>query len=474
MTAEIAESESSRSFGANGTQRPRRRRIIDREADARRLPPDLMARRAYGSGRLFAQKDTRGQESWYGMWWAGGRRVKRKLGPKRQPGSRDGLTRPEAERELRRRMDSDSAAIPKGSRRTIAEAGGEYVDHLEHVMERKRSTIQDYRGYVRRHFAPFFGERSVDKVEPAHVSAYLKHKREQGLSSKTVQNQLNFLHGLFAFSVRRGWAQTNPVAMVDRPRKGRPAHRRLRFLQPDEVHAVIRATPDDQLGAVERALYLTAAMTGARQGELLGLRWIDIDWVARRVRIADNYTRGRFDSPKSHEGRSVPLADTLAAELERHFQRASFTADDDLVFSNPQTGRVLDSSKLRKRFRAALAAAGVREITFHELRHTFGTQMAAHGAPLRAIQEWMGHADAKTTEVYRHYAPDPTHGHVFAERAFGADSRRPDDQLVGLSSQTSYVDASTEDSGSRRSKKTAMTVPEVVADGAITPSRPRC
>jgi integrase len=425
VTAELHESETSRTFGANEGQLARSKRIIGRHARAERLAPNLMARRAYGSGRLFVQKDARGQESWYGMWWAGGRRVKRKLGPKRQPGSRDGLTRSEAERELRRRMDSDAVAIPKGTRRTVAEAGSEYVDHLEHVMERKRSTIQDYRGYLRRHLGPFFAARTVEKVEPAHIAAYLKVKREDGLSSKSVQNQLNFLHGLFAFAIRRGWAQTNPVALVDRPKKGRPTHRRLRYLQPDEVYAVIWAVPDDELGEVERVLYLTAVMTGARQGELLGLRWIDIDWIARRVRIADNYTRGSFDSPKSHEGRSVPLADTLAAELERHFQRSAFKADEDLVFCHPETGHVLDPSKLRKRFREALDRAGVPPITFHELRHTFGTQMAAYGAPLRAIQEWMGHADAKTTEVYRHYAPDPTHGHVFAERAFGRQGASP-------------------------------------------------
>jgi len=65
------------------------------------------------------------------------------------------------------------------------------------------------------------------------------------------------------------------------------------------------------------------------------------------------------------------------------------------------------------------ARGGVREITFHELRHTFGTQMAAVGAPLRAIQEWMGHADYKTTSIYAHYAPDPTRGAKWAEAAFG-------------------------------------------------------
>ncbi|MGI8730213.1 MAG: tyrosine-type recombinase/integrase [Solirubrobacteraceae bacterium] len=68
----------------------------------------------------------------------------------------------------------------------------------------------------------------------------------------------------------------------------------------------------------------------------------------------------------------------------------------------------------------------MHRLTFHELRHTFGTQMAAAGAPLRAIQEWMGHADASTTEIYSHYAPDPTHGAAFAQRAFGEGTGRVD------------------------------------------------
>ena len=128
----------------------------------------------------------------------------------------------------------------------------------------------------------------------------------------------------------------------------------------------LRAVPDEELGAVERPLYLAAAMTGLRQGELIALPWQDIDWLARRIRVADNFPRGRSDrrdSPKSHEGRSVPMADRVVAELERHFQR-SFRADTDLVFGHPQTGKPLDPPKLGKRFKRALARAGVREITF--------------------------------------------------------------------------------------------------------------
>ena len=185
------------------------------------------------------------------------------------------------------------------------------------------------------------------------------------------------------FAIKRGWATSNPVALVDRPRTARDAHRRLRFLQREELDALLRAVPDDELGAVERPLYLCAAMTGLRQGELIGLRWTDVDWVASRVRVAESYTRGAFDSPKSHRGRSVPMADRLAGELELHFQCSRFQADGDLVFAHPVTGHVLDASKLRKRFYEALDRAELHRLTFHELRHTFGTQMAAAGAPLR-------------------------------------------------------------------------------------------
>jgi hypothetical protein len=82
---------------------------------------DAMARRSYGSGSLFVRRDARGRETWYGKWYSGGRRVKRKGGPKRQSGSRDGLTRAQAERELHRRMESERPVLR--SRLTIQSSG---------------------------------------------------------------------------------------------------------------------------------------------------------------------------------------------------------------------------------------------------------------------------------------------------------------------------------------------------------------
>jgi integrase len=309
--------------------------------------------------------------------------VKRALGPKRSPASRDGLTRTQAEAELRRRMQEGAVVIGRAERKTIAEAGERYLENLTTVKRRKRTTIQDYGGYLRRHLVPKFGERTLDRIEQEDVERYL-HAKLATLSPKTVTNHLTFLHGLFAFSVRRRWAQTNPVAMVDRPPPVPQHGRRIRFLQPVEVEALLRAVPNDERGPTDPALYLCAVTTGLRRGELLALKWIDVDWLARRIRVADNFPRGHTeeaDTPKSHHLRSVPMADRLAGELERHFQRPAFRSDHDLVFCHPATGAAYDASKLRKRFYDTPESAGLRRITFHELRHTFGSQMAAAGAP---------------------------------------------------------------------------------------------
>ena len=114
----------------------------------------------------------------------------------------------------------------------------------------------------------------------------------------------------------------------------------------------------------------------------------------------------------------------IATELERLFQRSARQGEDDLVFGHPLLGSVLDASKLRKRFKTAIAAAGVRPVRFHDLRHTFGTQAAAAGVPLRTLQEWMGHRDYKTTLIYADYAPR-AHERALLKLAFSASAHNP-------------------------------------------------
>ena len=152
--------------------------------------------------------------------------MKRALGPKRCAGRRDGLTRAGAEAELRRQIEAASVSVARAERKTVEEAGALYVEHLRTIKQRKRTTLADYEGYLRRHLVPYFGGRTVDRIEPEHVEAYMQAKLA-GLSSKSVTNHLTFLHGLLGFCSRRRWVRSNSVAMVDRPPAARQHARRL-------------------------------------------------------------------------------------------------------------------------------------------------------------------------------------------------------------------------------------------------------
>jgi integrase len=377
-------------------------------------------RRSYGSGSLFVYRG-----AWYGKWRLGTRQVKRKIGPKRKPGTREGLTKSQAERELRRQM-REVKPTPQ-ERLTLREVGDAYLAHLRDYLERKPTTIQDY-GIILGKVEKGLPKRSIDAFKPENVSDYVAAMREKGRSTKTIANHLNFLHGLFAFAIKRGWAHTNPVAAIERPTVD-GADPDIHYLDRKEIKKLLGAVPDDQIGKVERPLYLTATMCGLRQGELIALRWCDVDWNAKVIRVRRNYTRGRFGKPKTRRSsRAVPMPGRVARALKRLRRTSRYTGDSDLVFCHPDTGGPYDSSKLRKRFKEALARGAIRPIRFHDLRHTFGTQMAAAGAPLRFIQEWMGHRDYKTTEIYADFAPDPSQGAGWAEAAFGSQDDDEDDR----------------------------------------------
>jgi integrase len=387
-------------------------------------------RRAPGAGHLFVRMSKAGAETWYAKFYADGQQIKRKIGPKRAPGSDRGLTRADAERALRRIAEQTRAPV---SERVTVELAGERLAADREAMGRKASTVEHIESAVRVHIGPFFQGRSLERVEPADIEAFMAAKRREGLATKSVLNYVSVLHSIFEFGIRRGWATRNPCKMIEKPERPTP-NGDIRFLD----DALLATEEGDRLAPTLRAIYLTAAMTGLRQGELLGLRWRDVDWIAGRIRVRRNWVRGQFGEPKSRRSsRSVPLADRVAGELDRHFKSSSFAADDDLVFPHPALGSPLDRSKLLKRFKAAIKRAGVgqfREVTqpngkvelrpstrFHDLRHTFGTRMAAAGVPMRTLQEWMGHRDIATTLIYADYSPSE-HEAEWVERAFSSSN----------------------------------------------------
>ncbi len=356
-------------------------------------------RRGYGTGSL-----KRVGGSWIGSWYTpGGTKIRRKVGPARTEGQRDGLTVAQAEARFRKMREAERPRVT-AERVSMVEAGEELRHRLE-IRGRKKSHRLTVESDLRNHIAPFFAGKELERIEPRDIERYIAVKLGT-LAPKTVRNHLNTMHSVFELGLRMDWCQRNPVKLADRP-VITATETRIKFLDQPELEKLLALPyPDEAFGAIEPTLYLTAAMTGLRQGELLGLRWRDVDFDARKVRVVSPYVRGEFNDPKSEDsGRSVPLAKRVGDALAALHDRSLHGADSDLVFGHPETGHPLDRSKLVRRFKKALQRSQVRPITFHELRHTFGTRMAASGVPLRTIQHWMGHADSKTTQIYAHYQP---------------------------------------------------------------------
>jgi integrase len=215
------------------------------------------------------------------------------------------------------------------------------------------------------------------------------------------------MHGVMRRAQSVWGVPTNPVASVERHPQRSSGD--IDVFSPEEVMALVRAAASEQ----DAAIFLTAAFTGLRRGELLALRWRDVDFPGSVIRVRASYAAGKLTTPKSGKVRSVPMAPSVAAALARLGQRELFVSDDDLVFCG-DAGGYLDGSALRRRYTAALARAGLRPLRFHDLRHTFGTRMIAK-ADIRRVQEWMGHADVQTTMRYLHYAPRGDEAELVAE-----------------------------------------------------------
>lgn len=365
-------------------------------------------RRRRGTGSIIVRDGV-----YYGKWRAaGGHQIMRRLGMVRPRGTRQGLTRTQAEAELRRLIGADvRPTTAGGDRRTISDVVEAHLE-IKQNAGLKRSTVRGYRSLIDAHLVPYFGALPVDRITTNDVAALDRALREAGLKPQSRRNVLGLLGAMLTTAKRRGWLAENPVADYDKPRKARSEPDELCFLTLEELEKVLREMPDDPLGYVERTLVLTAAMTGLRRGELLGLRWKDVDWEARKIRVARTFVGGKEDTPKSASSRrDVPLADRVAGELQRLWEVTPYQAEDAPVFTHPRgTGLPLDGSAVSKRFQLALHRAHVRRVRFHDLRHTFGTMMARDPrVSMRTLQGWLGHSDPATTAIYAHFAPNDLH-----------------------------------------------------------------
>jgi len=344
------------------------------------------------------------------------------------------LTRGMAEARLDAILSGDDPLVNIApSHVTFRQACDEHLRYLEHDRQRKPSYLRDCRSVVRCYLLPALGESTaVEAITTGDVEALRERLIAKPLAHKTAQKVLVLLGGILARAKRKGWVTVNPCENAEKVTVRRSDE--FNVLDVEQVHAVARAAADGQLAA----LFTVAAFTGLRQGEVLALRWRHVDFANRILHVRRNLPAGasQEDTPKSHRARSVPLSDQAVVALDGLSRREHFTGPDDLVFGTV-VGEHLNDDVVRDAFYDALEAAALghlrakaEPITFHDLRHTFGTQCAAKGIDLRRIQAWMGHANIATTMRYLHYVPQ----HDDAARltaAFAAESVHPDVHRTG-------------------------------------------
>lgn len=362
---------------------------------------------------------------WYARWRRpDGNHGQKKLGPawtKRGRPLEGYFTEELAKRALALILadaDRDAGTTPVHGV-TFGMATDEWLRHVEHDKACSPSTLRDYRTCALRLREHFGDGTRLERITPQDVEAYKGTLTGGKLSPRSVNRHLTILGGIFRRAERKWGIRWNPAASADKLRE--PVYGNdLRFLRPEQVHAVVRATRSEQ----DAATILTAALTGLRLGELVALRWQDVDFGIQRVHVRRSYcwTSKGFKRPKGRKVRSVPLVDEVIVVLDRLSQRERFTGPDDLVFP-AWDGSVQYHAEPRQMLYAAMRDAGLSKLLdvpaaqrfrFHDLRHTFGT-LAAQKMPLTTVQALMGHANMQTTMIYAHYVPAANEAAVLGE-----------------------------------------------------------
>jgi integrase len=365
----------------------------------------------YLSGNVFLRKLARG-DVWYARVRVGAKDTKKRIGPawtKRSECPPSYFTKATADRWLREYLSDVGRGLrveQEATGATWEDACREWLRWIEHDRKRKRSTVRDYALTIEANLIPDLGaDRKIEAIQPKHLDVYRDRLLGEGrLSARTINKRLTIIHGVYGRAMKVWNLRANPAAGVEKVPERRSGD--LDVLRPDEIRQLAAAAESEQ----ESALYLTAAFTGLRFGELAALRWSDLDWHRDLIHVRRALARTTIEAPKSGKVRSVPMVADVAQVLARLGQRESWTGEDDFVFVSP-TGHYIDYSGTVRTYRKALDGAGLRRVKFHGLRHSFGT-LAVQAFPLSDVQAWMGHADIQTTMRYVHHVPK----HDAAER----------------------------------------------------------
>ena len=366
-----------------------------------------MAKKGNGEGSIYPHK--RGGKR---VGYRGAYTVYTASGPKRRYVS--GKDRDEVRRKLTAAMASrDNGLVFEDENLSV----GEYLDRWLSDSVRgtvRESTFSRDKYLVTNHIEPILGRLRLKNLNALHLQGLYRERMDSGLSGSTVQKVHHVLHKALAQAVKWDLMPRNPADSVKAPT---PNPKEMNPLSACEARKLLEAARGNRL----EALYVLAIHTGMRRGELLGLKWKDLDLENATVRVRRTLTRvdgGRrlaLGEPKTKKSRRTvrltqgaveTLKSHRAGQAEERLRAGTLYEDKDLVFASGGGGFVNPSNLRQRSFAPLLERAGLAQITFHDLRHTCASLLFQRNVHPKFVQELLGHASvAITLDTYSHMLP---------------------------------------------------------------------
>ena len=297
-----------------------------------------------------------------------------------------------------------------GARTTLAEFLEEWLKSYKQSVRSK--TFFQYTQIVHQHINPALGKIKLRDLRPDQIQAFYNSKIEGGTSPRTVLIIHAVLHRALNLALRWGMLGRNPAQAVNRPKFKR---KEMKTLNEDQVRTLLSASK----GTRNEALFWLAVTTGMRQGEILGLKWSDLEWANKRLHVQRQLQRLKneglvFSEPKTSAGkRVIVLSQSVIEKLREHLalqqQERQLAGDkweeNDLIFPNVD-GKPQHQRYVYQYFKDTLERTGLPDIRFHDLRHTAATLMLQQGIHPKVVQERLGHSDiSMTLNTYSHVLP---------------------------------------------------------------------
>ena len=337
-----------------------------------------------------------------------------------------GKTRQEVAAQLTAALRDRDQGLPLivDERQTLAQYLGSWLATMRSTVRPR--TWQRYEQYIRLHTTPLLGKIPLTKLTAQQVQSLYANRLGAGCSPTSVKHLHTVLHKALEDALRLGLIQRNVIDLVRAPRMRRVE---MRVLSLEQVRTLLSVARGDRF----EALYTLAVTTGMRRGELLALKWRDVDLgqgsggasgthasgqPALQVRATLQKTKGGFvyAEPKSARSRRrIALTAAAAEALRMHRARQAEERlvvgpeweDHDLVFCTHQGRPLIGSNVLNQNFHPLLKRAGLPRIRFHDLRHTAATLLLLRGVHPKVVSELLGHSSVSLTlDVYSHVLPD--------------------------------------------------------------------